>query len=344
MNDHTTWLSILLPVYNVELYLAECLDSILEQIGGDDGIEIIIVDDASTDESRSVARQFCDHFPQQVRLVCHNQNEGVSAARNRLLDEARGEFIWFIDPDDYILDGAMSELRAIIINHNPDLILCDYRKNRFWKRKSFFGPTKQLSTDMAKLIRGVFKSRKMYCCVKVSRKSMWGDDLRFPKGRVFEDIATTPWLLLRTGSFYYMPSAWVHYRQRPGSIMDSVKRQTDHFDESKHYDLAHALIGYKDELEKCFKQRNSAVEYYVADFCAKEFTKTTFRMMRSGQYNKFREQKTGTCHTLFVTLEKCLPISFEKLSIEYIKRFRFLRYLNLIYSLQNIKFIIKINS
>ena len=327
------WLSILLPVYNVESYLSECIHSIVQQASDDAGIEIIIVDDGSTDGSRGLAERLCAQFSQQLKLVCHIRNLGVSAARNRLLDEARGKFVWFIDPDDYILTGAIEKLRSVVGRHDPDMILCDYRKNRFWKRRAFFGPARRLSDDKRQLIRGVFKSRKMYCCVRVSKRLIWGDDLRFPVGRVFEDIATTPLLLLRTKNFYYIPEPWVHYRQRRGSIMDSVKRQPDVFDEMKHHDLARALLGYKDQLNKCLISRDASIDYYVADYCAKEFTKTAIRMMRAQQDDlasiSMPERMTKLCSLW----EACSPISFEQLTGHYLKRLRLVRYLMLHYFL-----------
>lgn len=327
MDPRNIWLSILLPVYNVESHLAECIHSIVQQAGIDEGVEIIMVDDGSTDGSRLLAGRLCAQFPHQLRLVCHNRNLGVSAARNRLLDEARGKFVWFIDPDDYMLRRAIEELRSIVGCHDPDLILCDYRKNRFWKRRSFFGPARRLSDDMRHLVRGVFKSRKMYCWVKISRRSLWLDSPRFPDGRVFEDIATIPWLLLKARYHYYIPAAWVHYRQRTGSIMDSVRRQPYLFDAGKHDDMAQALRGYKDELRKCFGAADPAIDYHVADFCAKEFTKTAHRIIRAGQTRKAIPPEPDTLARFRSLWEACSPIPFDHLTGRYLTRFRFIRYI-----------------
>lgn len=326
MGPRKVWLSILLPVYNVEPYLTECIHSIILQTGCDAGIEIIVVDDCSTDGSRSLVERLCEQFPQQLRLVGLDQNTGVSAARNRLLDEAIGELIWFIDPDDYMLAGAISELRSIVARHNPDLILCDYRKNRRWKRRSFFGPKRRLSSDVGKLVRGVFKSRKMYCWVKISRRSLWLHGPRFPEGRVFEDIATTPWLLIQANSYYYIPKAWIHYRQRACSIMDSVRRQPGFFDKAKHDDMAQALKGYRDDLRNCCGALDPSVDYYVADFCAKEFTKTALRIRRAGETESAIPLKLEMLIEFRSLWEACSPIAFEQLTGHYLKRGRLVRY------------------
>lgn len=327
------WLSILVPVYNVEHYLGPCINSIARQTAGDRGIEIIMAEDASTDGSRAVAERLRDQYPHQVKLVYQSQNQGLSAARNRLLDEARGEHVWFIDSDDYMLDGAIDELRAIMKQHDPDLILCDYRKNRLGSKKSFFGPTKRLSGDVTKLVKGVFKSQKMYSWLKISRRSLWSDGLRFPVGKAFEDIATTPWLLLRATNYYYTPKPWLHYRQRPGSIMESIRRQPDVFDEAKHRDMAQALVGFKDLLLDHLPERCPSTDYHLSDFCAKEFTKTGSRMARAERSRTDIALIPGPLDSFLATWQSCSPLAFEKLAIEYVKRFRFIRFANLIYFL-----------
>lgn len=135
------WLSFLLPVYNVESYLSECLESLLDQIGNDNGVQIVIVDDASTDKSHAIARAFCSQYPHLIKVLPnHRVNEGVSAARNRLIDAADGEHIWFVDPDDYILKDALRQLHIVLETYNPDIILCDYRKSSIflWPKQAAF--------------------------------------------------------------------------------------------------------------------------------------------------------------------------------------------------------------
>lgn len=328
------WLSILVPVYNVEHYLADCIHSIARQAAGDPGIEIIVVDDASTDGSPAIAEQLCEQYQGQVRLVCQDTNLGVSAARNRLLDEAKGEYVWFVDSDDYLLDGAVGQLRRILSEHRPDIVLCDYRKSRFIPKKSFFGPTKKLSDDVGQLVTGVFRSRKMYIWLKISRRSLWGDCLRFPVGRTFEDIAITPRLMLRANNFYYTPKPWLNYRQRPGSIMVSVRRQPDMFDESKHRDMSQALVGFKELLPEHLAERPASVDYQLAHFCAKEFTKTGSRMVRAQRNKGGKAAMSGPIESYLVEWQACSPIAFEELATEYAKRLQFFRYAKLKYYLR----------
>lgn len=159
MSPHI-WLSILLPVYNVEAYLAECVTSIMQQVGDDIGVQIVIVDDASSDGSWAVAARLRDQYPQWVKLIGLDVNHGVSTARNRLIAEAEGAHIWFVDSDDYLLPGAISGLRTILEKHNPDLILCDYRRNHFAKRRSFYGPTGKFPATLANWSPACLKAAK----------------------------------------------------------------------------------------------------------------------------------------------------------------------------------------
>ena len=322
------WLSILLPVYNVEPYLAACVHSILEQLDDDAGVQIIMLDDVSTDGSRAIAESLCKAYPKHLKLIYHNVNKGLSAARNSLLEAAEGAHIWFVDSDDYLLPGAISGLRTILEKHNPDLILCDYRRNHFVKRRSFYGPTRQISCDIGQLVTGVFKSRKMYSWIKISRRSMWDDGLRFPVGRIFEDIATTPWLLLRARNYYYVPSPWIFYRRRAGSIMHSFNLKTATFNAQKNRDLAEGLAGFKVALDAQLGRPKPEAEYYISDFCANQFAKTGMRFARSKDISSPLELKY-----YWELFESCSPIPFDRMTIAYLKRLRFVRYFRLKYAL-----------
>lgn len=101
-------LSILIPAYNVEQWLSRCLNSILAQNTED--VEIIIVDDGSTDNTLQCAKKFSAKW-NNIKVFSKN-NEGVGAARNFLLDKAQGEYIWFVDSDDYIVDGCLTSILA----------------------------------------------------------------------------------------------------------------------------------------------------------------------------------------------------------------------------------------
>lgn len=119
-------LSILIPAYNVERWLPRCLNSILSQVKDD--IEIVIVDDGSTDTTLQCANEFAEKW-NDIR-VFSKHNEGVGAARNYLLDKACGEFIWFVDSDDYIAEGTLRHILSEL-NSTIDLLSVSYNGGVF---------------------------------------------------------------------------------------------------------------------------------------------------------------------------------------------------------------------
>ena len=119
-------LSILIPAYNVERWLPRCLNSILSQV--EDDIEIVIVDDGSTDTTLQCANEFAEKW-NDIR-VFSKHNEGVGAARNYLLDKACGEFIWFVDSDDYIAEGVLQHILSEL-NSTIDLLSVSYNGGVF---------------------------------------------------------------------------------------------------------------------------------------------------------------------------------------------------------------------
>ena len=317
-NSCGAWLSILIPVFNAAPFLQKCVLSILEQ--ADRNVEIILLDDCSTDDSRKICARLAEEFPGQIKIMSHPANRGISAARNSMLDVASGEYIWFLDADDYLKTGAIAELRTIIGNQNPDLILCDYDKRRCLFKKSFPGWGRRKEYDISKLISGVFQYRKMYIWLKIARRSLWADDLRFPEGRTFEDITTTPRLLLRAKSYYYTPHSWVYYRIHQGSFMASVTRTRNYFDADKNEQMAQALAGFKEILAEQNGPLSRNMAFYMARFVAKEFVKLANR------YNSDKSPRQVPLRHYFERMQSASPISFGQLKKQYLMRAQFINY------------------
>ncbi|WP_133479519.1 glycosyltransferase family 2 protein [Cognatilysobacter segetis] len=237
----TPWLSLLLPVYNVEAYVGACVESIAAQ--SMDGIEILLLDDCSTDGSRRVLDDLARRHP-QVRVLAHERNGGLSAARNTLLRHARGEYVWFVDSDDLLLPGALSSLGRVVEQSAPDLVLCDYRVHREHMalkhrlrgelhRRTFDGPARRCLDDRSQLATGLLRQGQLHSWTKIARREVW-QAAPFPEHRYFEDIAVVAPLLAATRSAYYVPETWIAYRQREGSIMKCL-------DARKNADLVQSL-------------------------------------------------------------------------------------------------------
>ncbi len=228
------WLSILVPVYNVQPYLAECLQSVVGQAGG--GVEILVLDDCSTDGSWALMQQLAARWPGRLRLMRHERNGGLSAARNTMIDAATGQYLWFLDSDDKLLPGAIGELHAIVQAHAPDVVLCDFavwrERPRFKHRlrgeshrRSFRGPSGVLGRDRERLLAGLLETGQLHAWSKISRRSLWDASLRFPEGRYFEDMMAMPLMAARCTSFYHCPRPWVAYRQRGDSILATMNER-----------------------------------------------------------------------------------------------------------------------
>lgn len=272
------WLSVLIPVYNVAPYLGACLDSILSQLAA--GVEILLVDDGSTDDSLRIAEQLCAAHAPAVRLLRHERNRGLSAARNTLLEAAAGRYVWFVDSDDEMLPGAVATLQSVTAQHGPDMVLCSYRE-RGRTLRGFSGPAHALCRDREALIRGVFASKRMASWSRIVRRELWGADLRFPVGRCFEDIMTTPWLCLRARSFYYVEEPWIAYRVREGSILTAATRVSAQFDRGMNDDFAGALAGFRAAATTALPQMSAATQLAITDFCALTFADIGWRLLRA---------------------------------------------------------------
>ncbi|MDO4161016.1 MAG: glycosyltransferase, partial [Prevotellaceae bacterium] len=111
------WLSFVIPLYNCEKYILTCLDSILNQGLDNDEYEVIVVNDGSTDDGVSIVNDYCKRY-KNFRLV-NKENGGVASARNRGIEEARGEYIHFMDADDRLLPEGMKTLRDTVLRDNP---------------------------------------------------------------------------------------------------------------------------------------------------------------------------------------------------------------------------------
>ena len=307
------WLSLLFPMYRVEAWLAACIESLLPQL--DDGIELVFVDDASPDGSAALVQSLLP----QARLIRQPLNRGVSAARNRLLDEARGDYLWFIDPDDLVEPGAIARLKAVLATHRPDLVSCDFRvfddgpstvssKPRHRHIASFEGPSGVLMTDVDQRLQGFFVHGQFHPWSKIVRRACWPAGLRFPEGRVFEDMAVYPRLLLHTHRHVHLAEVWIAYRQRGGSLLSQL-------DERRLDDWTSALDGLAAELPPL----SADTRFEIAHFCAR----TLLRAKRR------RRQLGGAALAGLATdaerFARSSPLSREALLAAYVRRGRWLR-------------------
>lgn len=219
-------LSIVVPVYNVEPYLAKCIESLLVQGIAKESYEIILVDDGSTDGGGKI----CDDFAARennIRVI-HQTNQGLSVARNTGVFAARGTFIQFVDSDDYLEPNVLSSLINIMTEYDLEII-------RFRYRKVIEGqsvPTCSLPPAFViEVMDGcTFLLKKLglscYACqFIVKRELILQNKILFKPGIIFEDTEWTPRLLRCTKRISDVPILVYNYLERAGSItQDKVER------------------------------------------------------------------------------------------------------------------------
>lgn len=217
--------SFIVPVYNVENYLADCLDSIIKQTY--ENIEIILVNDGSTDSSPSICKEYLTK-DNRIKLI-NKQNGGVSDARNIGMDVAKGEWITFVDSDDVITEDYCTSLINTTNESSSDIaiggvkkIYMDKSENDKWTQQGAGEPSDWISHSGEEIIiQYYYRKIPGYAWGALIKKSIIGD-LRFPKGRLFEDAYFMPRLLQRTKKVSCLDKVVYYYRQRRGSIVNST--------------------------------------------------------------------------------------------------------------------------
>lgn len=205
--------SIIVPVYNVERYLVECVQSILSQTY--DKIEILLVDDGSTDKSGEI----CDALGKsnnKIR-VFHKRNGGLSDARNTGIQYAKGTYISFVDSDDYIWSKYVEVLLSAMIESDADIVQGAYVEDH-----TSFGKNtdKCVSYTEKEAFRDylLFGKVSVSACAKLYKKTLF-ENIRFPVGRINEDNLTIYKLLYKSERVVIVPYNIYYYRVNEGTIM-----------------------------------------------------------------------------------------------------------------------------
>ena len=230
-------ISIIVPVYNVRPYLEEALDSVLCQSYGK--LEIIIVDDGSTDGSGEV----CDSYAKRDArvIVLHQKNKGLSAARNAGLDRMTGEAVAFLDPDDAYDSNYIEAMWHSMRGKKADIVVCKYTVHSTAKTLSRKGGEKThppigpgLYDRLAALRALADGTINVGVWNKLYRRRLW-TDLRFPEGHVYEDIDVACRVVEGCDAVCVMDQPLYLHRKRPGSITDTVSS-----DNLRDWELAYA--------------------------------------------------------------------------------------------------------
>lgn len=276
--------SIIVPVYNVEKYLDKCLASISEQTFKE--FECIVVDDGSSDNSNDIIDRYVNK--DQRFKVIHQKNMGISAARNAGLAIAQGDYIAFVDSDDYISNEYLEKFALKIANTDADIVICGFIEVLKDSQKTvcFEAP----STEVIKqnILADIWPSYPWNKCYK---KYLF-ENIRFPVGKIFEDLLTIPEVCLNAHKIVCIPEKLYYYnRQNFNSITSNLSTE-------KRYDV----------FKGRFKNRQLAVQKQIPclNLLDKKMVKETMiTLLRNCNDNELSEsQEQEMCDYLKERLDK----------------------------------------
>lgn len=231
--------SIIIPVYNVEDYIKECLDSIKHQTYKD--YEVIVVNDGTKDKSMKIVKKY-------PVTVINQENQGLSAARNTGVRQATGEYLLFLDSDDYLEKDTLKKINQALEN-DPDVVrfqikeVYENKEEKKYVEEPFRNKTGQ---EAFKLITKYHFVENAWCYA-IKRKYYQKENFEFKKGMIHEDFGLIPLIIMKAKIVNSISYIGYNYRQRTGSIMNSknyekTKKQVNDF--YHHYQFL------KEEIEK----------------------------------------------------------------------------------------------
>lgn len=241
-------ISVLVPLYNVAPYLSTCIDSIINQTYSN--LEILLVDDGSTDESGSI----CDSYAakdKRIRVI-HKKNEGQAVARNLCIEKASGEYLLFVDSDDIITPDHVETLYNLVKKYKCKVslaILQTFKEGEFIKvvpskyEEELLSPAKAVEYMNYQVKFDTWPVCKLY------HKSIFESGIRYPVGKIFEDFAITYLLLFQSDKVAYCNKVIYYYLLRSNSTegasfsekkMDGALEVLDSF--NRHMDLIRPIM------------------------------------------------------------------------------------------------------
>lgn len=221
-------ISVIIPVYNVSKYLSRCINSVRTQAHVK---EILLIDDGSTDDSGIL----CDAYAAMEPLVkvLHKENGGLSSARNAGLDLAQGEYVAFVDSDDFLEPGAYEKLLSCAQRHEADLV-CAGRSDLIGgigDKALGLCPKKEETITGPEFVARMFTWQGVDSAAwdKLYKRSLF-DGLRYPEGKICEDVPVTYRAALKANKVALLPEPVYVYYHRPGSITTApVSQKSFHF-------------------------------------------------------------------------------------------------------------------
>lgn len=247
-------ISVVVPVYNVEKELPRCVESLLKQ--DYDSLEIILVDDGSPDRSGAIADEFAEKYPARVKVI-HQNNQGLSGARNAGIDVATGKYLSFIDSDDYVEVNLYSTMVKALEETTADIAVCGRFDEFVDQTKVNFTMEAITTFTSVEAIKRILTWDKIDIAAwdKLYKAELW-DNIRFPVGKNNEDICTLPKVFGRAKSVVHVAVPLYHYCHRENSI-------TSTYNKKKIEDFFHAIQQMEYHISNEYSEIQDELVFYL---------------------------------------------------------------------------------
>lgn len=235
MEDLMSKISIIIPVYNADKYLSKCLSSLLGQSFTD--WEAICVNDGSTDNSLDILQEYAKK-DSRIKLLIQD-NQGLSQARNNALKIAQGDYISFLDADDWINDDYLQGLYNAIIEHDACIaVSVGIRKYKSHIRYRIYHDKQAVFENLADKIKACNMPHSSYVWGKLYKRELL-ENFEFAKGMYFEDMMWLPEVVLKSKLLVVVPEAVYYYRANPNSIVKTApcNKKQENFYKAKKYTI-----------------------------------------------------------------------------------------------------------
>lgn len=259
--------SVIVPIYNVEGYIEKCLETLVNQTL--DHIEIILVNDGSKDNSALIAKKYLEKYPEKI-VYLEKENGGLSDSRNYGMPYAKGEYIVFLDSDDYVEKDMYEKMYEIAKKENSDMVECDFYWEYPDKKKEDIGKIYSGKNEMLEKIRVVAWNKL------IKREILEKTKIQFPKGYRYEDVEFTYKLIPYLEKVSFLKKPCIHYMQRQGSISNTQNERTKEI-----FDVLEHVIDYYKQNNFYEKYRNELEYVYIRyAFCS-----SLLRIVKIGDEN-----------------------------------------------------------
>lgn len=236
--------SVIVPVYNVEEYIDKCLDTLTNQTFKD--YELIVINDGSSDNSESIILDYQKKYPKLIKYY-KKENGGLSSARNYGIEKSTGEYLMFIDSDDYVSNDMVEKLYNKIDKEQSDMVICNYYrvtcKGKFIKNYNINPGTTNIKSNPEIILN------KQAAWNKIYKKELFSQN-KFDEGKYYEDLRLIPKLYLECKKIAFINDFCYYYIERDNSIMKDINLE-------KNYEIVEAI----DSLITYYKSHNKYERY-----------------------------------------------------------------------------------